>query len=380
MSPIERAKNIIGTRKVAIVNDWLTNMGGAEEVLKVVHEMLPSVPIYVAQFNPEKLKWLQGKDVRPHKVSSLPLSNTKHYLYAPVLADCYRSFNLKEFDVLITLSHTFAHNARPAEHAANLCYYHSIARALWFPEIDGRAGSGLIRKNIVKRLKRLDLEAAKNPTMLLSNSTTISKRIESVYHRPIDKVVYPNVDVNKWLDTPRKSDSEGYTMWSRLIPYKKFDLAIQAAKLGGFKLNIVGTGPYEEALKEMAKDMPNVVFHGRLPDADLKDLLSQSRGVLFPAYEDFGIVPVEAMAAGLPVVVYDQGGAAETVTKEFGEHISQQTPDQVWDAVQRLEKRSFDPDRLKEHSKAFGVERFQNEFLDYLELAIERGTERRYLP
>ena len=380
MTAIERAKGILGARKVAIVHDWLTVMGGAEEVLRVVHDVIPTVPIYVAQFNPEKLTWLQGKDVRTHWISGMPLSKTKHYLYAPVLADCYRSFDLSEFDLVITFSHTFAHHSKPGLNAAHFCCYHSPARSLWFPEIDGRAGSGAVRKAIVNRLKRLDLEAAKNPTYIVGNSRTIAKRVEETYNRPVDNVLYPSVDVDKWLDTPRVSDEEGYTIWSRLIPYKKFDLAIQAAKIGGFKLNIVGSGPYESTLKEMAQGMPNVSFHGRLADSDLKNLLSRSRGVLFPAYEDFGIVPVEAMASGLPVVVYDKGGASETVTAEFGEHISEQTPQQIADAIARLEKRSFDPEKLKEHSKAFGVERFQREFLEYLELTLERGTERRYIP
>ncbi len=380
MTVAERLRAITSTRKIAIVHDWLTVMGGAEEVLRIVHEMMPEVPIYVAQFNPEKFKWLQGKDVRSHWISNMPLSKTKHYVYAPVLADCYRSFDLKDFDLIITFSHTFAHHSKGPKDAVHFCCYHSPARSLWFPEIDGRAGNGPVRNQIVKRLKRLDLESSHNPTFIVGNSWTIAKRVEQIYKRPADNVLYPSVDVEKWLDIPRKSDSEGYTMWSRLIPYKKFDLAIEAAKLGGFKLNIVGAGPYEDKLKEMASGMSNVVFHGRLPDPDLKELLSQSRGVLFPAYEDFGIVPVEAMAAGLPVVVYDQGGAAETVTKEYGEHISEQTPEKLWEAVQALEKRSFDPERLKQHAQKFGVERFQRELVEYLELTIERGTERRYLP
>ena len=378
MTAIERLHAITSARKVAITHDWLTIMGGAEEVLRVTHEAMPTVPIFVAQFNQEKLTWLQGKDVRSHWITNMPLSKTKHYLYSPFLADCYRSFDLSEFDLVVTFSHTFAHHAIPAPGAAHFCCYHSPARSLWFPDIDNRAGTGFARQMIINRLKRLDLEASKNPTFLVGNSWTIARRVQEIYNRPVDNVLYPSVDVEKWLDTPRVSDDEGYTMWSRLIPYKKFDLAIQASKMGSFKLNIVGSGPYEDKLKDMASDMPNVVFHGRLSDPDLKSLLSRSRGVLFPGYEDFGIVPVEAMAAGLPVVVYDQGGAAETVTSEFGEHISEQTPEQICAAVQRLEKKSFDPNALKERSKAFGIDRFYTELADYLEQAIDRGPNRRW--
>ena len=379
MTAIERLKAITSARKVCITHDWLTVMGGAEEVLRVTHEAMPGVPIYVAQFNPEKLKWLQGKDVRSHWVNRMPLSKTKHYLYSPFLADCYRSFDLSEFDLVVTFSHTFAHHAKPAPKAAHFCCYHSPARSLWFPDINNRAGTGFVRQMIANRLRRLDLESSKNPTFIVGNSWTIAKRVEEIYKRPVDNVLYPSVDVTKWLDTPRTSDDEGYTMWSRLIPYKKFDLAIAAAKLGGFKLNIVGAGPQEANLKLQAQGMDNVVFHGRLPDTSLKELLSRSRGVIFPGYEDFGIVPVEAMAAGLPVVVFDQGGAAETVTGDFGEHISEQTPDALWAAVQRLERKAFDPIQLKERSKAFGIERFEGELADYLEQTIERGTERKYL-
>jgi glycosyltransferase involved in cell wall biosynthesis len=129
----------------------------------------------------------------------------------------------------------------------------------------------------------------------------------------------------------------------------------------------------------MAQGYNNIIFEGRLPDNDLKSLLSRARGVLFPAYEDFGIVPVEAMAAGLPVVVFNQGGAAETVLPEFGEHITAQTPDELVAAVQRLETKTYDPDALKAHAEKFSEERFRGELLDAIEAAIERGPNRRFI-
>lgn len=364
--------------KMCIVHDWMTVMGGAEEVLKVMHELLPA-PIHVAQYNPEKVKWAADADVRSHWISGLPFSKTKHYLYSPVLADVYRSFDLSEYDVVVSVSHTFAHHAKARPDAVHFGYYHTVARALWVPEIDGRVGEGFVRKAIADRLRRLDLEAAKNFTYVTSNSRTAGARVEKYYKRPVDNVLYPCVNTVKWSDTPRASDEEGYVMWSRLIPYKKFDLAIQAAKLAGFKLHIVGSGPFESELKAMAHGHSNIVFDGRLPDDELKKLLSRARGVLFPAYEDFGIVPVEAMAAGLPVVVYNQGGASETVLPAFGEHIEAQTPDELVAAIGRLEKKSYDSNALKAHAEKFSEERFRGELLDFIEAAIERGPNRRFI-
>jgi glycosyltransferase involved in cell wall biosynthesis len=377
MNVSEVAAEIIKKHRVATIHDWLTVMGGAEEVAKVMYQTMPT-PLYAAQYNPERMKWAQDAEVHTHWINRLPFSKTKHYLYAPFLADAYRAFDLREYDLLITTSHTFAHHARGREEVPHLVYYHTPARSLWMPEIDGRAGTGVVRNVISKRLRRLDLESSRNFTFAVGNSKTIVERLERVYGRPVDGVLYPGVDVEKFEDVPRSSDEEGYVMWSRLIPYKKFDLAIQAALLGGFKLNIVGAGPYDQALKEMAGGAKNIVFHGRLADTDLKSLLSRARGVIFPAYEDFGIVPVEAMAAGLPVVVYAQGGAAETVTSEYGEHIQQQTGQDIWDAVQRMEKKSYDSTALKTHAHKFRLERFNQELLQYVQSAIERGGHRRF--
>ncbi len=374
----ERAKAILKDHRAASVHDWLTVMGGAEEVARDMFEVFPT-PIFCGQFNAERMKWAQNAEVHPHWISNLPYSKTKHYYYAPVLADVYRSIDLREFDLVATASHTFAHNVSVREDAVHCGYYHSVARSLWLPEIDGRAGSGFVRSMIVKRLKRLDLIGAKNFTYIAVNSETTKARVEKFYRRPVDRVVYPGVNVGKFADVSRKSDQAGFTMWSRLIPYKKFDLAIAAAIQGGFKLNIVGAGPEESKLKELAAGHANIKFHGRLPDDELKRLLSESQGVLFPAYEDFGIVPVEAMAAGLPVIVYREGGAAETVRPEFGEHISAQNPEEIVAAVNRIESRTFDESVLKAHASGFSTERFQREWVECIEAALERGPKRHFI-
>jgi glycosyltransferase involved in cell wall biosynthesis len=363
--------------KTAYVHDWLTVPGGAEEVLRQMQACIPA-DIWTGQYNAEKFPWVaeMGLKVHPHWISGLPLSKSKHYVYAPVLADVYRSMDLSEADLILGASHSFAHGIRPRKDAVFFCCYHTPARALWAPEIDNRAGSGFLRGQIIKRLKRLDMIASKNPTYIVANSKTIKERVERVYRRPVDGVLYPGVDVDKFSAVKRISEDEGYLVYGRQIAYKRTDLAIEAAKRLGFKLNVVGNGPMLAEWKALAVGYPNIVFHGRLSDADLMTLMGRSRGYLFPAYEDFGIVVVEAQAAGLPVVAYRQGGASETVLPETGVFMDEQTPDSLCEAITAFEQRTFDPEVARNNSLRFSIQTFNLAFTDYAARAIERGPRR----
>jgi glycosyltransferase involved in cell wall biosynthesis len=364
--------------KTCLVHDWLTVAGGAEEVLKRVLEVIPAT-IIAAQYNSEKFPWVGETPVRSHWISKLPLSKTKHYIYAPFLGDVYRSLNLDEFDLVVTSSHSFSHNVRPRPNAINYCYYYTATRSLWMPEIDGRAGSGWIMQKIVNRLKKYDYQAAQQPTYITAISHTSAKRVEKFYGRPVDEVIYPPVEVEKFAHVKSVSTDAGYLIWGRQIKYKKSDIAVQAAVKLGFKLNIVGNGPELEKLKEMAAGVDNITFHGRLSDEDLTELMSRSKAFLFPGYEDFGIVVVEALAAGLPVIAYREGGASEILTPELGEFIQEQTPDSIGEAIQRFEKRTFNPDDARKRAQDFSVERFQLEFMASVDRAIERGVDRRFI-
>jgi len=210
----------------------------------------------------------------------------------------------------------------------------------------------------------LDLRASKQPDFLISNSQTIADRIKKFYGRDVYRVIHPPVRTKLWSDVDRVSEDEGFLYWGRLIEYKKVDLLIEAVRVTGHKLNIVGSGPQEAELRAQASGMANVVFHGRLPDEELKRLMGRSRAVLFAAYEDFGIVPVEAMAAGLPVVTYGVGGAAESVLPQFGVHFPTQTVDALVQAIGELEGRTFDPAALKAHAAEFDVEVFRKKYHD----------------
>jgi glycosyltransferase involved in cell wall biosynthesis len=218
----------------------------------------------------------------------------------------------------------------------------------------------------------MDLSASKRPDVVFANSKTTAARVERFYGRKVDRVIYPPVKTSQFSGVPRLGDDEGYLMWGRLVEYKRADLAIEAARHLGFKLNVVGIGPQEAALKSLAAGLANVVFHGRLPDEQLRGLMSRSRAVLFPAYEDFGIVPVEAMAAGLPVIAYGEGGAGESVTDETGVLLREQSATALVEAIERLEKSEFDDSKLRQRAALFDEAVFRREYKAAVTAAIER--------
>ncbi len=360
-------------RPTALVHDWLTVPGGAEDVFAEVCAMAPKGVVYSSQWDPNRVLFVAGHQVRTSFVNRLPMSRTKHHLYAPLLGDVYRRMDLTAYDLVLCDSHSFAHGVKVRPDATFVCYYHTPARSLWTPEIDGRAASGRAkwaRQAIIRRLKRLDLLAAANPTVLIANSQTTAGRIRRFYGREVDAVVYPPVHTEKWLDTPRESEDAGLLFWGRLVPYKRADLAIEAARRTGERLQIVGQGLSEAALKEQARGMANVTFHGRLPDEELKRLMTRCRALVFPGYEDFGIVPVEAMAAGLPVVAYGIGGASETVLPEYGVQFHEQTPEAFVDAIHASRKTTFDTERLRAHARTFDVARFRERYRAVVERAL----------
>lgn len=361
--------------KVALIHDWLTVPAGSEEVFSEICALYPGV-VFSSQIDFERCKFLQPYECRTSFVQKLPLALTKHYLYAPILPYVYSQFDLAEFDVVLSDSHSFAHGVIKRSDALHVNYYHTPARSLWLPEIDPRASRTWLHRVIAKRLKKLDLVASKRPDFVLANSETTAERIRKFYGREVHRVIYPPVKTQQWMDVRHESDDEGYLYWGRLIEYKKVDLLIDAVRETGDKLNIVGAGPQEAELKQRAQGLKNVVFHGRLPDEELKKIMSRSRAVLFAAREDFGIVPVEAMAAGLPVVAYAHGGAGETVTEEYGVQFQSQTVGDLVEAMGRLASLTFESDKLKAHAAKFDVERFRTEYRETIDdLIISRRAQ-----
>jgi glycosyltransferase involved in cell wall biosynthesis len=356
-----------------LVHDWLPSLGGSETVFEEICSMYDG-PVVSSLCKMDLFPWLEGRAVSTSRFQKLPFAFWRHYIFAPWMPKFYRNTAVDNFDVLLVDSHSFAHHVPKAKNAVYVCYYHTSARALWNPEIDDRAGSGrlsALRRFIAPRLKRLDLSASQNPDYVIANSNTIAARILKNYGRKVDEVIYPPVSVKRWLDTPRIDESEGFLIWGRLIGYKRIDLAIKAAQQTGFKLNIVGSGPLGSHFKALAAGAPNIVFRGRLCDEDLKSLISHSKALLFPGYEDFGIVPVEAMAAGLPVIAYGEGGARESVG-EFGLLLQHQCADELAEKMREIQDMRFDGEALRENAKQFDVDVFRTRYCQAVETAVKK--------
>ncbi len=363
--------------RYAIVHDWLPVMGGAELVLQEICELFPG-PVYTSQCRHDLFPWLQEREVHTSYVQHLPWALSKHYIYAPLMPAIYSGMDLSDADVVIVGSHSFGHHAKGRPDAVTVCYYHTTARSLWHPEIDNRASSGHLawaRKMLAPKLKTLDLEASHNPDYIIANSLTTADRIRNDYGREVDQVIYPPVFTEKWKDVERKRTDGSLLIWGRLVPYKRIDLAIEAVRLTGDHLHVVGAGNMEANLRNRAEGMPNVEFHGRLPEADLKQLMSRCRAVLFPGYEDFGIVPVEAMAAGIPVIAFAAGGASESVGKN-GTLFDRQDAFAVAEAIGHLKQREFSVAELRARAAQFDVTVFRRRFNTAVALAVNQKRQK----
>lgn len=339
--------------KIAIVHDWLTNMGGAEPLVLEIHKLFPSAPIFTSVYDAEKMPVFKGIDVRTTSLQTrLPKSlRYKHVLWPTLRAKAFRELDLSEFDIIISSSTAEAKSIRKTRPGqVHIAYIHTPPRYYWshYEEFKKEFTFGpftpFIRPVIpyfVKKMRRLDLASTKDIDVFIANSTVTQQRIKEYYGKP-STIIYPPVDTAKFTPPP-KSERNGYVMWGRHVPYKRFDLAILAANKLGAQLTIAGQGPDTERLKSLAG--PTVKFVGRINDEELVKLAHHSKAFLFPNEEDFGIAAVEVLAAGVPIIAYKKGGALDIVQEgETGIFFDDQTVESLVNAMERFEAtQSKDP-------------------------------------
>ena len=357
--------------RIAIVCDFLTTMGGAENVVLALHEAFPGAPIYTAIYDGEKTPAFRELDIRPSNLQRYPKKLRKAYKLFPTLAvKAMRRLDLSEFDIIISSSYLHGHQvtkSRPEQ--VIITYCHTPPRYYWSHYDDYRCDPGYGVLNpfvralmplLVPRQRTLDLEAAKNVDVFIANSTETQARIQKYYGRK-STVVHPPVDTKRF--TPHRQRGEHYVTIGRQLPYKRYDLAVAAATKLGKKLIVFGNGPMHEKLKKLAGD--SVEFRsdrfGDASDAEYEKAITSAKGFIYPAEEDFGIVTVEALAAGAPVIGYGKAGTLDIVEHGVsGVFFDEQSIGAVTNAIETAEKMTFLPATLQRKAKRFEKSLFIN--------------------
>ncbi|HEY9855063.1 MAG TPA: glycosyltransferase [Stenomitos sp.] len=347
--------------KVALVHEWLTTLGGSERVVWAFHRMFPDAPVYTTVHRRDLLPAeFNGLDVRPSFLQRLP-GATRHYQkLLPLMPLAFEQFDLSSYDLVLSSSHACAKGVVTRPDQLHVCYTHTPMRYAWDLYHDYlKDVSPLLRPLaavLLSNLRQWDVLAANRVDNFVANSREVAKRINKHYRRQA-LVVPPPIDVERFEVAPAAEVGDHLLVVSRLVPYKRVDLAIQAANQTGMPLKVIGDGPLYSELKAMAK--PNVEFLGHVGDQEVARAMARCRALVFGAFEDFGLVPLEVQACGRPVVAYGAGGALETVIDGVtGLFFPEQTPDSVAAALRRLDRTDFEPAAIRRHAESFGFESF----------------------
>lgn len=354
--------------KVAIVHDWLNQIGGAEEVLEALVELFPNAPVYTSMYWPQAMPDdYQQWDIRTTWMDRLPGIHRQHQPYLLLYPLAFGGLELRDYDLVISNKSAFCFGVHTLPETCHVCYCLTPTRFVW--EFDnyvnrehvGRAAQRSVRP-FLGRLQRWERQAASRVDAFVSISDEIQKRIGRCYDRESD-IIYPPVDTERFA--PEDGHDDYFLIVSRLIPYKRIDLAVRAFTQLGLPLKIGGDGRDRESLQAMAG--PNVEFLGYVPDEDLVRLMARCRAFLFPGLEDFGITPVQAMAAGRPVIAYAGGGALDYVVEGVsGTFFHEQTPESLAGAVQRFDAALFDPATIRAHAEQFDASVFKSRLLAFI--------------
>jgi len=368
--------------KIAIVHDWLTNMGGAENVVLELAKAFPHAPIYTSTYTPESMPAFANLDVRTTYLQKLPKPLQKlHKLFPMLRVRAFRKLDLSEFDIIFSSSSAESKQVQKTRQGQiHICYCHTPIRYYWshYKEYKQDPGFGwlnwLVRLSmplLVPGLKKKDYEAAQQVDVFIANSTAVQKRIKQYYGRP-STVVHPPVDTKRF--NPARMRGDFYVAVGRQVPYKRIDLAVGAATKLKLPLKVFGDGSEHQKLVAMAG--PTVEFftdrNGDASNAAVTDAFNMSKGFFFPSEDDFGIVAIEALAAGSPVIAYGKGGALDIIQDgQNGVLFDSQTVSSVVATVKKLEARRFMPATLQRSAKRFDSVLFKSKIQRIVHTTME---------
>lgn len=355
--------------RIAIYHDFLVNMGGAERVLEVLHDTFPSADLHTTMVAPKRLSpYLRKANPRTSWMQRLPAKAKlfRHYfLLYPIAVE---SANLKDYDLVLSSCFGFAKGVRQGKGAVHICYCHNPMRWNWRTNdyLSSEQGLGPIRRSLIhfalKPLRAWEMRAARQPDFYIANSKAVADRLRSIFGIEA-RVIPPPIETGRFRVCSFVDDY--FLVLSRLVPYKRIDLAVQACSQLGLPLVVIGDGVDRIRLERMAG--PSVTFLGRMPDSVVQRYARQCRALIVSGEEDFGIAPLEINAAGRPVIAYRGGGAVETVVEGVtGTFFDEQRVESLTNALRSFESFHWDPILIRKHAEKFDIKVFQNRILSFL--------------
>lgn len=354
--------------KIAVVHDYFTQLGGAEQVASQIFNMLPNPDLFAAVALPHCMpEGVEHVPVHTSWMQRLPMMNRWYRQYFLMYPLGVESLDLSDYDLVVSSSSGYGKGVRARRDAVHICYCHTPMRWAWsFGQYSEREAMGRAKKALlsvlVHGLQKWDVTASREPDHFVANSRTVAARILHAYGRHAE-VIHPPIDVERFK--PSSGHDDYYLVLARLVSYKRIDLAIEACNLTKKRLLIVGDGPDRARLEKMAGD--TIQFAGRLSDREVEQHAARCRALLFPGEEDFGMVPLEVAAAGRPAIAYRAGGATETIIDGLtGLFFDAQTPESLADAIEQFERCEWSPTILRKHAESFSIDTFQRRFHTFL--------------
>jgi glycosyltransferase involved in cell wall biosynthesis len=343
--------------KVALVHDYLNQRGGAERVFAHIARAYPEAPVYTALYDPRRTGDLVSPSrVRTSYLAKIPGANCYFRYLAPLYPRAFEHFDLSDYDTIISSTTAWAKGVVVPPGAVHVCYINTVSRFLFaYDSYVGGLGVRSLARPFVRRLAQWDTRAAARPTQFVANSHNVARRIKRYYGRDA-LVLHCPVDVDRF--SIGAGNGGYFFIASRLLPYKRIDLAIQAAKLANVPLLVAGSGPAEHALRELARGTTTTML-GFISDERVNELLGNELAAILPGEEDYGLVPLEAAACGRPAIAFRAGGALETIVEgETGEFFDDATPEALAARLRAFDQGRYDAQRLREHAQHFSPERF----------------------
>lgn len=353
--------------KVALVYDRVNKWGGAERVLLALHELFPDAPLFTAVYNSITANWASVFKVHTSFLQYFPKATSAHELYGWLMPLAFESFNFDEFDVVISVTSEAAKGVITKPGTVHICYCLTPTRYLWsgYKEYFSNLFFRFVTKPIVWYLRRWDIIAATRPDVMIGISKEVQNRVRKYYNRDV-ALIYPPVS----LVTGSKqetNEAKGYFLVvSRLVQYKRIDIAIEACNRLKLQLRIIGNGSQKSKLQSLAG--PTITFLGNLTDEELVEYYKNCRAMLFPGIEDFGLTIIEAQNFGKPVIAHKAGGAMETIIEgKTGTFFSPQTVNALIEVLKGFDEKKFNVQHMQKHAAYFGQKRFVEDWKHLLD-------------